>query len=92
MTTSNFTPKCLEFAKLFHGKQGVTAHQSENIEQHYFSGAIYIKRLEFVCLEQLNENEYMVYINNPTGHPEQQWVFGYYKTWLLRHRANGRKI
>nr|DAG59157.1 MAG TPA: hypothetical protein [Caudoviricetes sp.] len=79
-TSPNYTPKCLEFAKHFKGKQGVTTHQIDYEEANYFSGTVYIDRLEFVCIDQMKENEYMVYINNPVGHDEQQWVFGYYKT------------
>ncbi len=80
MAISNYTAKCLEFAKHFKGKQGVTTHQSDNEEAHYFSGAVYIDGNEFVCIDQLAESKYMVYINNPKGHDTEQWVFGYYKT------------
>ena len=79
-TISNYTPKCLEFAKHFKGKQGVTTHQSDNEEAHYFSGTVYINNSEFVCIDQLEENKYMVYINDPNGHNSEQWVFGYYMT------------
>lgn len=45
-----------------------------------FSGTVYINNYEFVCIDQLTESKYMVYINNPSGHDNEQWVFGYYKT------------
>lgn len=61
-------------------KTGVTTHQSDNEEAHYFSGTVYINNYEFVCIDQLTENKYMVYINDPSGHDNEQWVFGYYKT------------
>lgn len=70
----------MEFSKHFKGMQGVTTHQSDNEEAHYFSGTVYINNYEFVCIDQLTENKYMVYINNPSGHDNEQWVFGYYKT------------
>lgn len=44
------------------------------------SGTVYINNYEFVCIDQLTENKYMVYINDPSGHDNEQWVFGYYKT------------
>ena len=78
--TSNYTPKCLEFAKYFKGMQGVTTHQSEDIDYNDFSGTVYVNRYEFVCIDQMEESGYMVYINNPNGHDGEQWVFGYYKT------------
>lgn len=80
MAISNYTPKCMEFSKHFKGVQGVTTHQSDNEEAHYFSGTVYINNYEFVCIDQLTENKYMVYINNPSGHDNEQCVFGYYKT------------
>lgn len=80
MATSNYTSKCMEFSKNFKGMQGVTTHQSDDEEVHYFSGTVYINRYEFVCIDQLAESKYMVYINNPKGHEGQQIVFGYYKT------------
>lgn len=82
MATSNYTSKCMEFSKNFKGMQGVTTHQSDDEEAHYFSGTVYINRYEFVCIDQLTENKYMVYINNPKGHEGQQMVFGYYKTFV----------
>lgn len=36
--TSNYTPKCLEFSKYFKGKQGITTHQSEDIDYNDFRG------------------------------------------------------
>ena len=63
--TSNYTPKCLEFAKYFKGMQGVTTHQSEDIDYNDFSGTVYVNRYEFVCIDQMEESGYMVYINNP---------------------------
>lgn len=36
--TSNYTPKCLEFSKYFKGMQGVTTHQSEDIDYKIFRG------------------------------------------------------
>lgn len=80
MAISNYTAKCLEFSKNFKGKQGVTTHQCDNEEAHYFSGTVYINGYEFGCIDQLAENKHMVYINNPKGNDNQQWVFGYYKT------------
>lgn len=80
MANSNYTPKCMKFSKHFKGMQGVTTHQSDNEEAHYFSGTVYINNYEFVCIDQLTENKYMVYINDPSGHDNEQWVFGYYKT------------
>jgi hypothetical protein len=78
--TSNYTPKCLEYSKYFKGMQGITTHQSENIDYNDFSGTVYVNRYEFVCIDQMEESGYMVYINNPNGHDGEQWVFGYYKT------------
>lgn len=80
MATSNYTPKCLEFSKYFKGLQGVTTHQSEDIDYNDFSGTVYVNRHEFVCIDQIEESGYMVYINNPSEHDGEQWVFGYYKT------------
>ena len=79
-TSSNYTAKCLEFAKYFKGRQGVTTHQIEYEDAHYFSGTAYVDGHEFVCVDQMKEDEYMVYINNPIEGDEKQWVFGYYKT------------
>lgn len=72
--TSNYTPKCLEFSKYFKGMQGVTTHQSEDIDYNDFSGTVYVNRYEFVCIDQMEESGYMVYINNPNGHDGEQWV------------------
>lgn len=79
-TSSNYTPKCLEFSKFFKGRQGVTTHQIEYEGEHCFFGTAYVNGHEFVCVDQMKENEYMVYINNPVEGDERQWVFGYYKT------------
>ena len=80
--TSNYTPKCLEFSKYFKGMQGVTTHQIEDIEYNYFSGTVYVNHYEFVCIDQMEKSGYMVYINNPSAHNGEQWVFGYYKTFV----------
>lgn len=79
MANSNYTPKCMEFSKHFKGKQGITTHQVES-EQRYFSGAVYINGNEFVCMDEIEENKYMVYINNPDKHEGKQLIFGEYKT------------
>lgn len=44
--TSNYTPKCLEFSKYFKGMQGITTHQSEDIDYNDFSGTVYVNRYE----------------------------------------------
>ena len=75
-----YTEKCLEFSRSFKGKQGLTTFQSENKEAHYFSGTVYVNHLEFVCMDELKEGDYMVYINNPEGYEGKQLVFGYYKS------------
>lgn len=80
MEDSIYTPKCIEFLEHFKGKSGVTTHQIDNEEAFFFSGTVYINHYEFVCLAQLEENKYMVYINNPEGHDSEQWIFGYYKS------------
>nr|DAG73777.1 MAG TPA: hypothetical protein [Bacteriophage sp.] len=79
-TSPNYTAKCLKFAKHFKGRQGVTTHQIEYEDAHYFSGTAYVDGYEFVCIDQLEEKKYMVYINDPVGYDELQLVFGYYKT------------
>lgn len=56
--TSNYTPKCLEFSKYFKGMQGVTTHQSEDIDYNDFSGTVYVNRYEFVCIDQMEESGY----------------------------------
>lgn len=76
---SNYTPKCLEFSKYFKGMIGIKTHQCEDIKYNYFSAAVYVNLYEFVCIEQIKEYGYMVYINDPNGHDGEQWVFGYYK-------------
>lgn len=80
MGLSNFTEKCIAFHTHFKGLKDVTTHEVEDEDSHYFSGTVYINRYEFVCIDKMDENKYMVYINNPPGHEGQQWVFGYYKT------------
>lgn len=46
----------MEFSKHFKGMQGVTTHQSDNEEAHYFSGTVYVNRYEFVCIDQMEES------------------------------------
>lgn len=72
--------KCIEFLKLFKGKQGLTTFQNENKEAHYFSGTVYVDHIEFVCMDELKGGDYMVYINNPEVCEGKQLVFGYYKS------------
>lgn len=59
--TSNYTPKCLEFSKYFKGMQGVTTHQSEDIDYNDFSGTVYINRYEFLHRPNGRKRLYGVY-------------------------------
>lgn len=78
---SNYTPTCVEFHKHFQGMPGVTTHECE-IKEPYgdFDGTVYVNGVEFVCMNAIEKGKYMVYVNNPNGHDEEQWVFGYYKS------------
>ena len=49
--TSNYTPKCLEFSKHFKGMQGVTTHQSEDIDYNEFLGALLDLRNYYVKIK-----------------------------------------
>lgn len=69
----------MEFAAFFKGMPGVTTFQSENTDYNDFSGTVYINGQEFVCIDQVEESRFMVYINNPYD-DDLQWVFGYYRT------------
>lgn len=86
MAISNHTPKCLEFSKRFKNEQGITTHQAEDEQAHYFSAAVYLNGNEFICLDETEENKYMVYINNPNGYEGKQLIFAEYKTFGMALR------
>ncbi len=91
---SYYTEKCIEFRKCFEGMRGVTTFQDEeDYDGGFFEGTVYINNLEFITISYMGEKDYMVHINNPgcevdddgcpiftEEHPQQQWVFGYYKS------------
>lgn len=93
MATSHYTDKCMEFHMHFQRMESVTTFETEDVEFDDFSGSVCINNLEFVSVNKLKEGVYMVYINNPDcevdelgcpifteEHPQQQWIFGYYKS------------
>lgn len=95
MAVSNYTSKCMEFSRCFKGMRGITTLQCEDNESghEFFEGSVYINHIEFLCISKFGEEKYMVHINNPDcevdddgcaifteEHPQQQWTFGYYKS------------
>lgn len=65
------------FREKFKNIPGVTTSTEEWGE--WFDGTVFINKREFVCLNRLSLDCWMVYINNPYE-DGKQWVFGEYKT------------
>ena len=95
-TSSSYTPRCEDFKATFRGLANVTTHATEidNYDGTFtdFDGSVYINHLEWLSIAE-TDGKFMVYINNPgcpvdadgypvftKEHPQQQWVFGYYKS------------
>ena len=85
MGISYYTPRCIAFKQRFANIPEITTFEDEFEEEnnyfHDFDGTIYVNKIEFLEVYHLEkENTFMVFINNPDGHDEEQWVFGYYKS------------
>lgn len=91
--TSYYTPKCIQFKQTFKGLPCISTFEIENCDETNFDGSVYLNNVEFISICE-TQGEYMVFINNPgcpidekgcpvfsQEHPNQQMVFGYYKSW-----------
>lgn len=88
------TTRSIEFNRAFRNVPSASTLCDESCDNTYFHGSCYLHKVEFVSIAKDYDSEYMVYINNPhcpvdangypifsEKHPQQQWVFGYYKSW-----------
>lgn len=86
--------RSIEFNCAFRNVPNASTLCDESDDNTYFYGSCYLHKVEFVSIAKGYDDEYMVYINNPhcpvdtngnpifsEKHPQQQWVFGYYKSW-----------
>ena len=95
----------MAFKAAFKGMSGVTTFEHELVAYDGqctdFGGSAYVDKLEWVAIIA-TDGKFMVYINNPgcpvdadgcpiftKGHPQQQWVFGYYESF---NRALNRAV
>ena len=83
----------MERSKLFKMSFAEIRNASVQVSEcGFFDASVYVNGLEFVQVVEESER-YMVFINNPycevdengsaiftKEHPQQQWVFGYYKS------------